>query len=96
MEEAIERAVDRGILLLVVSRHRGMWLQYGPRAPKMPGMVIPRSVGYLLVGIGVLLLAKWALAYLVPPTFFRPGAPQVVLVVAALAVIVALRFHRVR
>ncbi len=59
-------------------------------------MVIPRFVGYLLLGIGLLVIAKWALAYLISPAFFRPGVPQVVLVVVVVAVVVGLRQYRAR
>jgi hypothetical protein len=48
------------------------------------------------MGIGLLLLAKWALAYLVSPAFFRPGVPHVLLVVVVLAAIVGLRLRRSR
>lgn len=57
-------------------------------------VVIPRSVGYLLIGIGLLVLAKWALAYLVTPAFFRPVGPQAMLVVAVVAAVIGLRRYR--
>ena len=59
-------------------------------------MVILRPVGYLLVGVGILLAARWALAYLATPQLFRPGAPQVLLVIALLAAFVVPRLRRLR
>lgn len=47
-----------------------------------------RSVGYLVGGIGLLLVAHWALAYLLSPAFFRAGITQGVLLVAGVAAIV--------
>jgi hypothetical protein len=58
--------------------------------------VIPRSVGYLLVGVALLVLVRWTLAYLLTPAFFRPGIPQVVVVIAVVAAIVGLGLRRVR
>lgn len=47
--------------------------------------MILRYVGYLLLGVGGLLVAMWALQYLVTPIFFRPGAASLVFI-AVLAV----------
>lgn len=59
-------------------------------------VVIPRFVGYLLLGVGLVILAKWAVTYLVSPDFFRPGVGQVVFVVALFATVIGVRQLRVR
>ena len=54
-------------------------------------LVVPRAVGYLLVGAGLLILARWAVPYVVSPALFRPGVPQAVLAAAVLAGAIELR-----
>lgn len=49
-----------------------------------------RYLLFLLLGIGLLVVGRWALEYLITPVFFRPGAAPLVLtvVLAAIAVFV--------
>ena len=53
--------------------------------------MLMRYLLFLLLGIGLLVVGRWALEYLVTPGFFRPGAAQLVgafVLVAPIAVLV--------
>jgi hypothetical protein len=60
--------------------------------------VLIRSVLFLVLGIGLLLVGSWVLTYLVTPVDFRPGATPVVLAVALVVgiVVIVLRGRHAR